>query len=173
MELVKPCLRYKQSYISYIQELGEEERYPFPLDFDHSDFVAMLQRNEDFAKGVNIPQGYVPSSTWWLVHNEEIIGVVNLRHYLNDNIKHIGGHVGLGIRPSYRGRGLSTKLLGLCMNEAKLLGISALHVHCYESNIASMSMIKSCGGELHSIVGTDDNNAEGVARFIISLCPAH
>jgi len=41
--LIKPCADFKASYDGYIRELGDEERYPFPLDFDHSDFPALLQ----------------------------------------------------------------------------------------------------------------------------------
>lgn len=41
MQLILPNREYEQSYREYILELGEEERYPFPLDFDHSDFEEM------------------------------------------------------------------------------------------------------------------------------------
>ncbi|MGX5174334.1 hypothetical protein ACUR5C_09970 [Aliikangiella sp. IMCC44653] len=30
MDLILPSAEYKNSYIQYINELGDEERYPFP-----------------------------------------------------------------------------------------------------------------------------------------------
>ena len=86
-KLIQPNQSYQQSYRNYIIELGEEERYPFPLDFEYNDFSSLLNRLDDLNKGVNIPTGYVPSSTFWMVQGGKLIGVSNLRHYLNDQIK--------------------------------------------------------------------------------------
>ena len=38
MELVFPSSKYSPSYNAYIEELGDEVRYPFPMGFDHQDF---------------------------------------------------------------------------------------------------------------------------------------
>src|SRR6056297_595379 len=116
--LIKPTLEFESSYRGYIRELGEEERYPFPLDFDHSDFSSLLGRLADFDAGRNLPAGYVASSTYWFVEAGEILGVSNLRHTLNDEIRRCGGHIGLGIRPSRRGRGLGAELMSLTIQEA-------------------------------------------------------
>ncbi|NVK55339.1 MAG: GNAT family N-acetyltransferase [Alteromonadaceae bacterium] len=148
--LVTPDIAYQASYEQYIQELGDEERYPFPMDFEHQDFPAMLQRIADFKAGYNLPSGYVPSSTYWLVCGDELIGVVNIRHYLNEALAQAGGHIGLSIRPSARGQSLGVYLLQQGVEKAKSLGIELIHVHCYKSNLASASMIKRCGGRLHS-----------------------
>lgn len=149
-ELVLPDAAYEPSYRAYIEELGDEERYPFPLDFDHADFASMLRRLDDFAQGVNLPEGFVPSSTFWLVHGDELVGVSNLRHVLNDRIREIGGHIGLGIRPSRRGRGLGNVLLALTIAEARRRGIDPIHVHCHKHNVVSARMINRNGGVLES-----------------------
>jgi predicted acetyltransferase len=173
LKLVSPQSVFKASYLSYIKELGEEERYPFPLDFDHSDFEAMLQRNDDFEQGVQLPAGYVPSSTWWLVQGASIIGVSNLRHFLNDDIAFVGGHIGLGIRPSCRRKGFSKKLLELTLQQALLRNMREVHIHCYSNNVASKAMIISCGGVLDSEVELDsDLNVEKktlVSRYRLLL----
>lgn len=164
MQLIKPILKYQASYLTYLKELGSEERYPFPLDFDHSDFPVMLTRIESFELGINLPDGYVPSSTYWLVESDEIIGVSNLRHYLNDQLKHAGGHIGLGIRPSRRGQKLSIQLLDMTLDKAREIGIEKVHVHCYDNNPASARMIVACGGVLESEEVTDTHM---VQRYIV------
>jgi predicted acetyltransferase len=166
VELVAPSLAYEQSYGAYIVELGDEERYPFPLDFEHRDFRALLKRLNDFENGVNIPDGYVPSSTYWLVDSGELIGVSNLRHYLNERIKTSGGHIGLGIRPSRRGHGLGNLLLALTIQKARSKGIEELHIHCHKNNEASARMIISNGGKLDSEIA-DGKSAEIVQRYVV------
>ena len=150
MKLILPTEKYKHSYQEYIKELGDEERYPFPMDFDCSDFVKMLKKIKDFADGINLPSGYVQSSTFWLVDSGELIGVTNIRHCLNKEIEHCGGHIGLGVRPSYRGKGYGNKLMALSIEKLNELGVNTIHIHCYKDNAASAKAILANGGSLRS-----------------------
>ncbi|WP_232366314.1 GNAT family N-acetyltransferase [Aliidiomarina halalkaliphila] len=165
MRLILPCLEYEGSYRDYITELGNEERYPFPLDFDHADFPAMLAKLEQFRMGVDLPQGFVPSTTYWLVDQQEMIGVANLRHYLNARIERAGGHIGLGVRPRERGKGLGATLLRLTLEQAWARSIQPVHVHCYKHNQASARMILANGGVLDSEI---EDGGETIQRYIIS-----
>ena len=167
VELVRPSTRYESSYRAYIEELGDEERYPFPLDFDHKDFPALLRRLNDFEAGRNLPEGYVPSSTYWLVENGELVGVSNLRHFLNERIFNAGGHIGMGIRPQARGRGLGNLLLSLTIAEAHKRGIGELHIHCHKHNEASAGMIMANAGILVSEI-SDGTSADLIQRWIVS-----
>lgn len=164
MQLMLPGAALETSYRHYIAELGSEERYPFPLDFDHSDFAAMLARLDEFRNGVNLPEGYVPSTTYWLVQDGELLGVSNLRHCLNERIRQAGGHIGLGIRPAWRGKGLGSLLLRLTLQQARQRGIAQVHVHCYRHNVASARMIRANGGWLESEVEVD---GKLVQRYLI------
>lgn len=163
MKLILPNESFAESYHQYIAELGKEERYPFPLDFDASDFSALLARIENFRQGVNLPEGYVPSTTYWLMSGDRIVGVSNLRHYLNARIAHVGGHIGLGVRPSERGKGIGKLLMKLTIEQVRARGIDAVHIHCYAHNRASAGMILANGGILHSEI-TDGNHT--VQRYI-------
>ncbi|MDP5144878.1 GNAT family N-acetyltransferase [Shewanella sp. ULN5] len=166
MNLVLPSIEYQYSYHSYINELGNEERYPFVLDFDYQDFDTYLTKVKDFSQGINLPNGYVPSSTFWLIHHNEIVGVTNLRHYLNDQIKHCGGHIGLSIRPSKRGTGLGILLMKRSIEKLHSMGNNPLHIHCYEDNLASERAIVSNGGVFDSAI---QSGSQVVKRFIIDL----
>lgn len=166
LSLVLPGSKYEQSYREYIAELGGEERYPFQLDFDCRDFGALLQRLRHFSQGTDIPQGYVATSTYWLVDGPELVGVSSLRHTLNERIRECGGHLGLGIRPSRRGRGLGTKLLSLTLDKARGIGIGDTHIHCHKANAASVRMIVRNGGVLHSEIELGDP-VEIVQRYVV------
>lgn len=166
-ELIRPSEKYECSYRTYIQELGDEERYPFPLDFDHGDFPALIRRLSDFEIGRDLPEGYVPSTTYWLVENKELVGVSNLRHFLNERIFNAGGHIGLGIRPKARGRGLGNLLLSLTITEARKQGIGELHIHCHKHNTVSAKMIVANGGVLSSEFQSAEFS-DIVQRFIVA-----
>lgn len=150
MHLILPNPDYEHSYRRYIAELGAEVRYPFPLDFDHSDFPRLLRRLQDFRDGIDLPEGFVPSATFWLVEGSELLGVSNLRLMLNERLMQHGGHIGLGIRPAQRGRGLGKLLLRLTLAEARTHGIDHVHVHCHKHNARSARIIVANGGVLES-----------------------
>lgn len=164
--LMLPSAALEESYRSYIRELGDEERYPFPLDFDHSDFAAMLRKLNDFQQGVNIPEGFVPSTTYWLIINDELIGVTNIRHYLNERIRHASGHIGLGIRPTARGQGFGHLLMQRSIEKAHALGINPVHIHCYNDNLASAQTIIGNGGVLDSEI---EDGGKVVQRYLVNL----
>ncbi|MEM1411254.1 MAG: GNAT family N-acetyltransferase [Pseudomonadota bacterium] len=166
IRLIKPDPAFEPSYRAYIEELGDEERYPFPMDFDHEDFPALLKRLEDNAAGRRLPDGFVASTTYWLVSGDELLGASNLRHELPDSLRDYGGHIGLGIRPSQRGKGLGIELMARTIREARRRGIDAVHIHCYKGNEASARMIRACGGRLASEAPAPDG-AEVLQRYIV------
>lgn len=138
MKLINPNTDLQKSYVSYIGELGEEERYPYPLDLKHKDFNWL-----------------VPNTTFWLVEGNEILGCSHLRHCLNAELEMAGGHIGLGIRPSARGKGLGKILLNATIDKAVKMGIEKIHIHCDADNIQSRRMIESIGAVLESAINLD------------------
>ena len=168
LALIEPCADFEASYRTYIAELGDEVRYPFPLDFDHNDFAWLLRRLREFRDGVDLPDEFVPSTTYWLVDGTELLGVSSLRLELNARLRERGGHIGLGIRPSQRGRGLGRLLLKLTLAEARKHGIAQIHIHCHKHNTASARLIIANGGALDSEVKYDD---ECVQRYVIEQDP--
>lgn len=168
LRLVRPDGRFEASYRAYIEELGDEERYPFPMDFDPGDFYAMLRRIERFEQGVDLPEGFVPSSTFWLVDGDELLGVSNLRHRLNDGLRAYGGHIGLGIRPSRRGQGLGIELLARTIEQARARGIGDVHIHCHADNDASARMIRRVGGREQPEQDSSDGE-RALVRFIVAV----
>ena len=162
--LVLPALEYEHSYRAYIRELGDEERYPFPLDFEHADFPALLGKLERFRQGLDLPEGFVPATTFWLVSGSELLGVSSLRHHLNEWIRLAGGHIGLGIRPAWRGQGLGSCLMKLTLMQAFERGINPVHVHCHKHNVPSARMIVTNAGVLESEVVADE---QLIQRYLV------
>ncbi len=159
MELVRPSTKYKESFIEGIKEFQtdtEKTRFRHVHNINISevekDFEAYLEKLEKQALGIDLPSGYVPATTLWLVDDGEYIGSANIRHILNENLLKMGGNIGYGIKPSKRGKGYGTKILELALSEAKKLGIDRVLVTCDDDNIGSAKIIEKNGGVLENKV---------------------
>ncbi len=150
MKLVKPTIQFKNQYLEMLEDWKstDEKFVPFSLKFDTTDFQKFIELNENHEK---IPdRGFVCHSTFWLLDEDKniIAGTSNIRHQLKGHLLTRGGHIGYGVRPSYRKQGYATKILELSLLEAKKLGIDKALVTCDKENIASKKTILNNGGVL-------------------------
>ncbi|WP_330959632.1 GNAT family N-acetyltransferase [Photobacterium sp. 53610] len=116
-------------------------------------FSAYVQQLRDEEKGINLPEGYVPCSHFWLIENTVILGAIRVRHHIeNDFLALEGGHIGFDVAPSYRGRGYGKKMLKLVLPKASELGIRNALITADEDNIASRKVIENNGGIFENVV---------------------
>ncbi|MFF2442822.1 GNAT family N-acetyltransferase [Priestia megaterium] len=146
--LMKPDVAYKKAYMSFYHEwkASGEKMIPWVIAKDPAYFEKMVQELLDAEKGIGLKKGYVPDSTYWLMHQEKVIGVVNIRHELSEILRNSGGHIGYGIRPSERQKGYAKLLLKLSLQEIKKLGVQRALVVCDDWNTASRRTILANGG---------------------------
>ena len=131
---------------------------------DYHDFDAYLAGLE-----VEKPQdGKVPDTVYFCLDTEKnrFVGAVNIRHYLNDPLMRCGGHIGDGIRPSMRGRGLGTKMIALALAKCREMGIERVLMVCDANNPASAHTIRKNGGILEN---RTDEKGEEIERYWIDL----
>ncbi|TVY10484.1 GNAT family N-acetyltransferase [Paenibacillus cremeus] len=169
ISLVRPSVVLKDEYLSFYQEWIEsgEGMVPWVISKNPSDFEAMVRFLQDNEKGENLPDNWVPGSTFWLVVDNKVVGAVNIRHRLTEQLFNSGGHIGYGIRPKERKKGYATKLLALSLHKAKELGIERALVVCNDGNIASEKTILKNGGIPDSNFVEEDGNV--IRRFWIDL----
>ena len=159
LKLIEPTAALEESYRSYVAEVraADELLVPWVLGFDADDFPALLARLSDAAEGKGLCENLVPHTTYWTVAPAaEIVGVVNLRHRLNDFLLREGGHIGYSIRPSLRGRGLATRQLALVLEAAGRRGLRKVLVVCESDNPASARVIEKNGGRMESEVTAEE-----------------
>ncbi|WP_342379247.1 GNAT family N-acetyltransferase [Bacillus thuringiensis] len=170
VSLLTPTTDLQEEYLDFYNEWKDsgETMIPWVITKDPSNFPAMVQELLDAHNGINLPESWVPDSTYWLVtdHNR-IVGVVNIRHSLTKHLFNAGGHIGYGIRPSERRKGYATKLLALSLEKAKQLNITKALIVCDEVNTASEKTILHNGGLRDEDFIEEDGNV--VRRFWIEL----
>ena len=90
------------------------------------------------------------SKTFLLIreNDNKIVGTINVRWNLNEEMLKFGGHIGYGIRPTERRKGYNKINLYLGMIEAQKIGLEKVMLGCDVENIASNKSIEALGGEL-------------------------
>jgi predicted acetyltransferase len=119
-------------------------------------WVARLADESNQAKPV--AAGQVRCTYRWIVEGDRVLGGIALRHEFNDYVRW-AGHIGYGIRPSARGRGLATWALGRMLDEARVLGLDRVQVVCAADNVASAKTIERNGGVLEDVRDTEHGPA--------------
>ena len=102
--LVKPDLSYADEIQRYKKEFLEDE--PIINGSAGLDrFSTVEDWLEELKKRTNkdtVPEGLVPSSTYLGIRKKDnyIVGMIDIRHSLNDFLLQVGGHIGCGVRKS-------------------------------------------------------------------------
>jgi len=77
--------------------------------------------------------------------NDDVVGIISLRHELNDFLKDFG-HVGYSVHPKMRGKGIATFMLKEVLEFAKKIGLKEVQLSSMEDNPASIRTIEKNGG---------------------------
>lgn len=168
--LVKPDLSYADEIIKYKEEsLAESPIINGSAGLDRfSSIEDWLQELKKRSCEDTVPKGLVPSSTYLAVREKDnyIVGMIDIRHYLNEYLTQVGGHIGYGVRKTERNKGYAKQMLKLALEKCKDLKIKKVLITCDEDNIASEKVILSANAKLEDIRNVDGENKK---RFWIDL----
>lgn len=167
MELVEPSEKYRQSYLEALKEFHSEG---WNLEFryneiasDFEKFTKSLRDKKNERTASRVPETYL-----WAVEAEQFIGRISIRHELNQNLLKIGGHIGYEVRPTERKKGYGLLMLQMALPIARKLGIKKALLTCDDTNIPSIRIIESCGGQLENVLDLKDGSTPK-RRYWITL----
>lgn len=146
MKFIVPSKEYLKSYYNGCLEMWNNlhNNYIIHNPYDYENWKGTIfddfKNNE---KGINLPEDYVPSTTFWIVSGDEYIGTINIRFKLNEKLKKYGGHIGIAIRPSKQNNIYGYKASLWAYKKARELNISPILVTCYKSDKASLRLLTS------------------------------
>ena len=168
--LVKPDLSYADEIIKYKEESLEESPIingSAGLD-RFSSIEIWFEELKKRSCEDTVPKGLVPSSTYLAVREKDnyIVGMIDIRHYLNKYLTQVGGNIGYGVRKTERNKGYAKQMLKLALEKCKELKIKKVLITCDEDNIASEKVILSANAKLEDIRNVDGENKK---RFWIDL----
>ena len=102
----------------------------------------------------------------WVVEDDRVLGGIALRHRQTEYVDRFG-HIGYGIRPSARGRGIGTWALGEILGTAREIGLERVLLVCALDNVASARTIERNGGVLDDI--RENGELGTVRRYWITI----
>lgn len=160
-ELILPTVRLRDSWLAARDEWGRGVHQDGSGLHESDDvdspegFRAWVERlHQEGDRSAPPADGRVHSSYWWIVEDERYLGAIALRHELNAFLLEAGGHIGYGVRPSARRRGLATWALSAVLPEARALGLERVLVTCADTNLGSQRVIEANGGVLEDVRST-------------------
>lgn len=171
-KLVYPTIEYEAKAFDYIKEfkeynsqingVGGLDRYS-----NYNDWLVKIDNDSNDSRK-EPPR--VQATTFFFVREEDdtIIGMINIRHYLNNYLLKEGGNIGYSIRPLERNKGYAKKMLLIALDFCKSLKIDRVLLTCDKNNIPSKKTIISCGGVFENEI-YDGSYAEIVERYWIYL----
>ncbi|MDK2807804.1 MAG: hypothetical protein PWP24_538 [Clostridiales bacterium] len=162
--LVRPSLELKDKAIEYRQEhfdFGETIINGSELFDQTESYEEWLKAVTNNTSTLTVNPNWVVTDTFfaWDLNTKKIVGIIDLRHTLNDFLRDFG-NCGYSVRPSFRGRGIATQMLGQLLTIAKEAGLKKIHLSVEQDNIASVKTIQKYHGVYERTFEHDGKRAD-------------
>lgn len=154
-----PDLSDKEKWLEYIKEYRLDNPNGKPLscteDLNYEEWLIKIKNEKE---GLNLDNGRVPATVYFLMKQGIIIGNLSIRHKIDSEfLSSYGGHIGYGVRPSERRKGYATIMLHLALEKCRELGLKDVLVTCKEDNIGSAKTIENNFGVLKELIYNPDD----------------
>ena len=163
MKLIWPSMEYDKSIQAYRQEFLDSGD-----SMDGGGSLRKFNRTQDWLDRVETNKR---DQTQYIYIREtagKMVGIIQIRHCLNDYLEKYGGHIGYSVAPSERRKGYATQMLKLVLPECAKLGIGKVLITCVQGNEGSKRTILNNGGIFESTV-FDSEDGCWLERYWIEL----
>jgi len=125
---------------------------------------------EEYEDPKTVLSHLVPATQFLFIRKSDnrLVGMIQVRHRLNDYLEKYAGHIGYSVRPSERQKGYAKKMLNSALPFCAKIGISNVLITCKYGNIGSEKTILANGGVYESTIREPDENID-LKRFWIKL----
>ena len=172
MRLTEPTMEYSEQIRAYRQEFLDSgdsmDGTGGLIQFnDPQEWIDFLNQHKD---PKTVPEGRVPATQLIFVREEDrkIVGMIDIRHSLNEYLEKFGGHIGYSVAPGERRKGYATQMLKTALPICRELGIGKVLVTCIRGNEGSKRTILNNGGIYETTVFEPDEKIE-LEKYWISL----
>ena len=170
--LLKPTKDYAEQIFNYrltfimqgeaLDGTGSLYRMPDPMEW--------LQQVEDLSKPETTPENWDVTSQYLCVrpYDNTLVGMILVRHTLNEYLRLYGGHVEYSVLPSERNKGYGTWMLKTVLPYCREFGIDKVLLACEPKNEAGLKIIRKNGGVPLDKVFDPEYDME-MERYVIDL----
>lgn len=169
IKLVRPTEAQKEQALEFRQEFfdnGESVINGSELFDQTDDYGEWCRSVEANTKEETVNPDWVITDTYFAVdENDRIVGIIDLRHTLNDFLKDLG-NCGYSVRPSERRKGIASEMLRQLADAARKAGMSELHLSVEKNNEPSVKTILRNGGIYERSFELDGEQAD-IYRIVL------
>lgn len=149
IRLIRPTLELKDKAMEFKQEFFDNNE----MIINGSELFDKTESYEEWIKSVTdnmnaetVNPDWVVTDTFFAIDEANtIVGIIDLRHSLNDFLKNLG-NCGYSVRPSARKKGYAAEMLRQLLNVARNVGLDYIHLSVERDNEPSIRTIIKNGG---------------------------
>ena len=163
LKLIEPTIEYDKQIQAFRQEFLSSSS---PMNgssslirFDNTqDWIRHIEsyQNPETRRPDRVP---ITQCIFLREQDNKMIGVLQIRHYLNESAAKFAGHIGYSVCPSERQKGYATQMLELALPKCRELGIKSVLITCLQDNVGSRKTILNNGGVYESTVYVAETNS--------------
>ncbi|MCR5267467.1 MAG: GNAT family N-acetyltransferase [Lachnospiraceae bacterium] len=134
---------FKQEFLDHGETVINGSELLDQLDF----YEQWLKSVTDNTSPETVNPSWVVTDTYFAFDEEgRLVGVIDLRHELNEFLKDFG-HCGYSVRPTERRKGYATEMLEMIKFRASKIGMDRLQLSVERNNEPSVKTITRNGGK--------------------------
>ncbi|MBT3943261.1 MAG: GNAT family N-acetyltransferase [Chloroflexi bacterium] len=130
----QPTQALYESYNSCVSAVARERRYIGIVN------APTMNETRDYVVAINDISGHITLA----VTNDRVIGWCSTTHQTDEGFTHVA-HIGMGLLPDYRGRGLGRRLLDDALNWSWDSGYERVELSVFTDNEIAIRLYRSAG----------------------------
>ncbi len=141
----------EQEYVMFQGILDIENGFTNPAyNSTYKEYKKWLQEVDNHSKGINLPDGWIPYTTYILYINDIPVGYGRIRHSSSDYLETVvgAGNLGYGISKEYRGKGYGDILFKELLKKCKEHGYNEIKLFPLKTNEATIKIMIKNGGRI-------------------------